>query len=48
MHLKMRNLHHQTALIKILIGNETITLRCRDVAVTLDFDTEATRNLNTP
>ena len=29
MHLKIRNLHHQTALISILIGSETITmLRC--------------------
>ena len=42
MHQKMRN---QTALIKILIGNDTITLRCRDV--TLDFDTEAEMNLIT-
>lgn len=29
-HLKMRNLHHQKALSKILIGDKTITLRCRD------------------
>ena len=45
MHLKIRNLQHQTALIKILIRNETIPLRCDSVS--LDFDTEATRNLNT-
>ena len=34
MHLKIRNLHHQTAVINIrLIGNETITmLRCDSLA----------------
>ena len=38
---------NQMPLINILIGNETITLRLCDVTVSLDFDTEATRNLNT-
>ena len=46
MRLKIRNLQHQTALINVLIGNENIALRCCDVTVSLDFDTEATRNLN--
>ena len=33
MHLKIMNLHHQTALINILIGNETITmLQCDSLA----------------
>ena len=33
MHLKIRNLHHQMAVINILIGNETTTmLRCDSLA----------------
>ena len=38
---------NQAPLINILISNETITLRCCDVTVSFNFDTEATRNLNT-
>ena len=33
MHLKIRHLHHQTSLINVLIGNETITmLQCDSLA----------------